>query len=493
MRDGYWPGSRRPRQRVALIVTPLVITMAVGLIIGIRYVSGTARLTLSSQGNRPGTAAPVSAGPARSRPSAAAASCDLIVPPNPLTAQGLATPYQLAGPGGRSPQAAGCAEGNPASSAFVQATILDPATGALSVYEPLVVSKDSAPAAAPAVPAMPAGAVVVLDFGFNGTSLTLRAASPATLTAANCVNGGPGPNFGRAAFCNGVAFFAAAKKDFAAGLTAVPATGVSAKTGQACPTTRSFTLVDQDPGSDVTTQYLVSRTGQTAQDSTANAAALGGSTVISNGGADVLLNGFLDPALGCNPFTAPDLSNGGAPGTSQALDELSAATNQRPPIALVPESDPMTLAGQAFSAARTNTYRASVSQPPVMAGQAADTPAAYCLHLVNMQGAFLARHQALLAAAATPATAVGGNLFTFLANRLSMSFTALNCHSFGLANPVMVTLTAAGAASAATVSARPQALTTTAGTAGAANPAAAQAPQAGQVLAAGWTPAPVGK
>ncbi len=492
MRDGYWPGSRRPRQRVALIVTPLVITMAVGLIIGIRYVSGPAKLTLSSQGRKPAPAAPARAGPASSRPSAATVSCDLIVPPNPLTAQGLATAYQLTGAAGRSPQASGCTEGKPASNAFVQATILDPATGALSVYEPLVVTKGSAPAAAPAVPAMPAGAVVTLDFGFNGTSLTLQAASPATLTAANCVNGQPGSNFGRAAFCNGVAFFAAVKKDFSAGLTAVPAAGVSAKTGQACPTTHSFTLVDQDQSSDVTTQYLVTRTGQTAQDSAANAAALAGGTVISNGGADVLLNGFLDPVLGCNPFTAPDLSDGGAPGTSQALDELS-ATSQRPPIALVPENDPMTLTGPAFSPAKTNLYRASVNQPPIMAAQAADTPANYCLHLVNIQSTFLAAHQALLAASATPAAAVGSNLFTFLAHRLSLSFTALNCGSYGLADPVTVTLNTAGAATAATVNAKAQAVTNPAGTAGAANPAAAKAPRAGQAQGAGWTPAPVGR
>jgi hypothetical protein len=47
-------------------------------------------------------------------------------------------------------------------------------------------------------------------------------------------------------------------------------------------------------------------------------------------------------------------------------------------------------------------------------------------------------------------TDVGDNLFTFLANRLSMSFTNLNCQDFGLTDPVNVTLDANGVGVAAT-------------------------------------------
>ncbi|HSZ42141.1 MAG TPA: hypothetical protein VK817_19460, partial [Trebonia sp.] len=35
--------------------------------------------------------------------TAANVNCDIIVPANPLTAKGLATPYQLTGPGGMTP------------------------------------------------------------------------------------------------------------------------------------------------------------------------------------------------------------------------------------------------------------------------------------------------------------------------------------------------------------------------------------------------------
>ena len=77
-----------------------------------------------------------------------------------------------------------------------------------------------------------------------------------------------------------------------------------------------------------------------------------------------LLDAFLDPTLGCTPFTAPDLSQAGAQSTSQALDELSAAKNQTAPIALVPENDEMVLVNNAFSVAKTNLYRSNVGQPP---------------------------------------------------------------------------------------------------------------------------------
>ena len=57
------------------------------------------------------------------------ADCTLIVPSNPLTAQGLATPYQLVA----TQRAKGpCNEANAAQAAFVQATVVDPARAVVS-------------------------------------------------------------------------------------------------------------------------------------------------------------------------------------------------------------------------------------------------------------------------------------------------------------------------------------------------------------------------
>jgi hypothetical protein len=111
--------------------------------------------------------------------------------------------------------------------AFVQATILDPATGALSVYDPLVVTQGIRPAVRPSVPKIPANAVVTIDFGFNGKDLFQVGATPTTLTDGNCVNGQAGSIFGQESFCNGINFFNAVKKDEREGLLKVPSPGTS--------------------------------------------------------------------------------------------------------------------------------------------------------------------------------------------------------------------------------------------------------------------------
>jgi hypothetical protein len=436
--------------------------MALGLTLGVILAfSSGAPHTQIQQAAVGATATPTVSGsatpsaaprPTATAPAAAAGnvSCDIIVPANPLSAQGLATAYQLTGPNGMSAQASGCTENNPNLNAFVQATILDPATGKLSVYEPLVITQGTTPAAAPVVPVLPAGAVVTIDFGFNGTNLTQVGATANALGQGRCVNGLNGSIFGQVSFCNGTGFFRAAARAQRQGRLVIAAAGVSPVSGQACPTTRSFTMIDQDQSDNETTQYLVNGNGQTAQDTTVNAANLAGATALGNGSDNALLNGFLDPVLKCTPFTAPDLTNGGAAGTSQALDELFAARNQQGPIADVPVNDPMTLVNNAASTAKTNLYRSNVGQPALGGNAAADSAAAYCQNMVNIQTPFLARNQAALTAGLTPVPAVGNNLLTFLANRLAMSFTNLGCGGFGLKNTVAVTLDNNGVATAAT-------------------------------------------
>src|SRR5713101_8103131 len=435
-------------------------------------VSATATTTASATPTTSAVATPcpsVTPSATATAPVAAAnVSCDIIVPADPLSAAGLATAYQLTGAGGMSAAASGCTTANSANlGAFVQATILDPATGALSVYSPLVITQGTAPAAAPVVPALPANAVVTIDFGFNGTNLTQVGATPAALQQGNCADNLNGSLFGQVSFCNGAAFFQAVATAEAAGLLTVPALGVSPKTGQPCPTTRSFTMIDQDQSDNVTTTYLLTATGQTAQFNPANVAALPAATTIVNGSDNKLLAAFLDPTLGCAPFTAPDLSQAGAAGPSQALSEIQAQA-QAAPVALVPENDEMTLVNNAFSADKTNLYRSNVGQPAISAANdAASSPANYCQNMANIQTAFLNANQALLATGASPVPAVGTNLLTFLANRELMSFTNLNCANFGLTNPVTVTLDANGVATAATFNTTQQTAT---------NPGATAAP-----------------
>src|SRR5690349_18095575 len=61
--------------------------------------------------------------------------CTLIVPVNPLTAAGLATPYQLVA---TNPVNGPCHETNADQAAFVEAAVINLITGQISIYHPLV-------------------------------------------------------------------------------------------------------------------------------------------------------------------------------------------------------------------------------------------------------------------------------------------------------------------------------------------------------------------
>jgi hypothetical protein len=115
--------------------------------------------------------------------------CSLTVPDNPLTAVGLSTPYQLTATNAMD---GACSEVTLDQRAFVQASIINIDTGAVSVYNPLVIDAGTLPAVTPVVPILPVHAVVALWFGSNGTILRLAGAG-----SAGCTNGTPGSPFGQ--------------------------------------------------------------------------------------------------------------------------------------------------------------------------------------------------------------------------------------------------------------------------------------------------------
>jgi hypothetical protein len=360
--------------------------------------------------------------------AAASMNCTLIVPRHPLSAKGLATPWQLGD---------GCSMANAATEgAFVEATILAP-NGQLQVYNPLVITAGSAPAVAPVRPTIAPGSVVIIDVGFNGTNLVLQGRGA---RQGNCVDALGQSLIGQVSACNAVNFYRRANAEIANGTLTVPALGTSAD-GQPCLDVRNFAVVDQDQSDNVISSYLLNANGQTAQNTAANAAAIAGSQALNNGSDDKLLAGFLDPANGCTAFSAPDSTAAGGTSGSQALNELSARANQHGVIAVVPPNDEMTLVGNQFSIAKTNVYRSLVDQPLLGGNTNAATVAAdYCQNLVNMAPARNQLDMTRELNFASPVAAVGNNLATFMGNRLSQSFTILGCANFGLTNPAAVTL-----------------------------------------------------
>jgi len=199
-----------------------------------------------------------------------AQNCVITIPPNPLTAAGLATPYKMTG----------CNQIDFANQgSFVEATILDPATGALQVYNPLVINQGNAVAGkdfiTPVMPTLPANAVVGIWFGSNAVTVTLAGDTN------GCVNGLGDSVLGQFAYCNAPQFFTAAQKAIAAGLLKVPSPGKIAKgnsIGTQCPTVRDFRVVDMDQSDNVDSTYLLINGNQLAQNTPANAKANKNST-----------------------------------------------------------------------------------------------------------------------------------------------------------------------------------------------------------------------
>ena len=374
-------------------------------------------------------------------------NCTLLVPANPLSARGLATPYQLSATNAAD---GACNEANTAQSAFVQGVIYNPATGAFSVYSPLIIDAGTQPAIAPTAPTLPQGAIVGLWFGFNATNLTLKGAARNTLAQAKCVNGQGGSVFGQFAYCNAVAFFQSANQGIQNGLVKIPALGTGSD-GLPCPSTRDFSIVDQDQSDNVQTQYLANANGQIAQFSATNQAQIQNATAIANPSDNALITQFVDPTLGCTPWTAPDLANNNTAVSALPLDELMAAADQQAPSALIPITDPMTLNNNNASLRKTNLYRVGVDQTAANNAQAANGTT-YCTNMIQAGVARLQKDQQLFTNTASPLPAVANSLFTFLANRLQQSFVNLNCQALtNQANPITVQMDGNGVAISATI------------------------------------------
>jgi hypothetical protein len=357
--------------------------------------------------------------------------CTLIVPSNPLSKAGLATPYQLTA---TNPANGPCDQTSFNSRTFVHGVFINPNTGLIGVYNPLVINKGTVAGITPVAPDLPVGAIVSLYFGSNVNILKLRFQGSDEANS-HCEQG-----FGQEAWCNTAAFFASAHSAINDHRLQVPALGAGTD-GLPCPTVRSFRVIDQDQSDNVTTRYVKLANGLFASDTAANRA-LPGATVFGNPSDNRLLDAFVDKALGCTPWLVPDLQDGGNLVPTLPTNELHARANQAFPIALVPLGDPFTFSPALTgtpSLDRVNTYRRNVDQPEVGLLTPAST-LLYCLGLRAVQTIeMLQKDKTQLLGIASPLPDVASNLFTFMAQRYVGSYEILGCSDL-LKRPVNVTL-----------------------------------------------------
>ncbi len=372
-------------------------------------------------------------------------NCTVSVPAHPLSAKGLATPWVLGD---------GCTwENGDTEGVFIDATILAP-NGQLTVYNPLVITQGTTPEVAPAPPTIARGSQVILSVGYNGNALAVVGPG---VRQGRCIDALGNSLIDQTPQCNAANFYRMANFEIARGILKIPAIG-RGKDGQACQTTRDFALIDQDQSDNAVAHYLFNpNTGQTTQATAANQASLPGDTLETNGSDNGLLDSFVDPALGCTPFTAPNTTNPNGASASQALNELSARQHQKGTVALLPVNDPQLLVNGQFSIGKTNLYRIETDMAPLPFGTNLTRNAArYCQNMVNIATPRLKLDAPMETGTASPVPALGNNLATFLAARLSGSFDNLNCKNYGLTDPVTLTLDGNGVATGATFNTTPQ-------------------------------------
>ena len=251
--------------------------------------------------------------------------------------------------------------------------------------------------------------------------------------------------------CNAAAFYADANFQIATGRLRVPRLGTGTD-GQACESTESFSLIDQDQSDNVASEYLLNENGQTAQDTVANKNAHGrrcGAHERQRRRAARLTSWTRrSAARRSRRRTAPARTAWTA---RRRLNALSALVQQRGTRALLPVNDPQLLVAGQFSIGKTNTYRMETDQPLLSPfTNKTQNAATYCQNMVNIQPGKLQLDTAKEVGFATPVPAVGNNLATFMGARLAASFTNLNCQNFGLTNPVTVTVDGNGVATAVT-------------------------------------------
>ena len=352
--------------------------------------------------------------------------CFLTVPNDPLNT-GLFTPWFVS----TNPiSELNCSQLIPNTEVFVEATIFDVDNNKFFVYNPLAIDIDTEPAIQPTIIPLPPNNVVVIHVGINGATITLLPTIQSNISSidtGNCINGLPnGTVFGQFAYCNGVNFFKIVNTNINTGLLTIPPI-LNSRLGDICPTTRSFSIVDQDQSDNVLTSYIITQDLKVAQDTPTNTNNLQVLKIISNGSDNRLLNDFINPAIGCKSFTACNLVDNNIKQSSLALNEIQA--NLIPLIdttALVPSFDPMVLNYGIPSIEKINLYRNGVNQPNIIVIDNNDN-INYCNQMANLTPSFFINHQNELLNMISPITDIANNLINFMAFRFQQSWKILNC------------------------------------------------------------------
>jgi len=138
-------------------------------------------------------------------------------------------------------------------------------------------------------------------------------------------------------------------------------------------------------------------------------------------------------------------------------NEISADRNQKPPLALLPLNNPMTLVNGQPNLAKTNLYRIGVGQPRALtvADKTVDGTN-FCFFFYTIHPMRLLKNVGTFVNFPSPDPGAGNSLYTFLAQRFFNSFgvNGLDCINklqIPQPGPITITLDGNGVAIAALV------------------------------------------
>jgi len=329
---------------------------------------------------------------------------------------------------------ANCNQANLVNSRFVHAVVLNNVTGAMFVYDPLVISQGMVPPAAPApVNFAVTTNVVGIWLGSNSNALTLT--NNVGIANGHCVTGPQGSPFGQFGWCNADTFWRTATNLVQAGLIVLPPLGTAAD-GQPCPTLRDFFIIDMDPDDGVQSLYLVTAQNQVVQKTTANMKNFQIQTMLANDGDNRLITELVNPAIGCQTLQLPNAADPGTFAPALPMNVLQSIMYQKAPVSLNPNNDPMTTTNNLPDMLKLNLYRFGVNQPPATVLGAADNdPVIFCKNYGTVAVPRFISLGPNLKSRPSPAPGFA-SLFAFMKNRAMTTWLNLNCQALtGIADP----------------------------------------------------------